>query len=133
MVPPRIPPPVDDVNRPFWTSGPDGPLQIQFCASCDRWVFPATAACPGCGDAPAWRPVSGDGTVFTFTVNRHQYHPEVPPPYVIAIVELVEQAGLRFTTNIVDCDPEAVAIGMPVRVTFEPAGDEAWAPVFRPV
>ena len=76
--------------------------------------------------------MSGRGTVFTFTVNRHQYHPDVPAPYVIAIVELVEQHGLRFTTNIVDVDPEVVAIGMPVRVTFESAGEAAWAPVFRP-
>jgi hypothetical protein len=76
--------------------------------------------------------VSGRGTVFTFTVNRHAYNPAVPVPYVIAIVELEEQAGLRFITNIVGCDPEAVRIGLPVQVDFEPAGEAAWAPVFRP-
>jgi uncharacterized OB-fold protein len=76
--------------------------------------------------------VSGHGTVFTFTVNRHQYHPDVPPPYVIAIVELAEQPGLRFTTNIVDCDPDEVTIGMPVTVTFEPIDGALWVPVFRP-
>jgi len=76
--------------------------------------------------------VSGKGTVFTFTVNRHAFNPTVPVPYVIAIVELVEQADLRFMTNIVDCDVDTVHIGMPVEVTFEPAGDAAWAPVFRP-
>jgi uncharacterized OB-fold protein len=127
-----MPPPVTDVNRPFWTSGPDGPLQVQFCEACDRWVFPAAATCPACSGMPVWRRVSGAGTVFTFTVNRHPYHPDVPVPYVIAIVDLVEQEGLRFTTNVVACDPEVVAIGMPVQVAFEAAGDEAWAPVFRP-
>jgi uncharacterized protein len=76
-------------------------------------------------------PVSGRGTVFTFTINRHPYNPEVEVPYVIAIVQLEEQAGLRFTTNITGCEPGAVFIGMPVEVAFEPAGD-AWAPVFRP-
>ena len=55
----------------------------------------------------------------------------VPVPYVIAIVELDEQAGLRFTTDLVDCDPEEVYIGMPVEVTFEQTG-EAWVPLFRP-
>jgi uncharacterized OB-fold protein len=69
--------------------------------------------------------------VFTFTINRQPYNPDVEVPYVIAIVELVEQTGLRFTTNIVGCSPEDVSIGMPVAVTFEPAG-EAWAPVFAP-
>jgi uncharacterized OB-fold protein len=75
--------------------------------------------------------VSGKGTIFTFTVNRHQYHPDVPPPYVVAIVELAEQPGLRFTTNIVNCDMEALQIGAPVHVVFERAG-EAWVPVFEP-
>ncbi len=69
--------------------------------------------------------------MFTFTINRHQYHPDVAPPYAIAIVELVEQPGLRFTTNIVNCDLDSIAIDMPVRVVFEPAGDY-WVPVFEP-
>jgi uncharacterized OB-fold protein len=123
---------VTDGNRPFWANGPDGPLQVQFCTACDRWVFPPSPTCPGCAGAPEWRPVSGDGVVFTFTVSRHQYHPDVPVPFVIAVVELVEQEGLRFTTNVVGCEPDAVTIGMPVHVAFEPAGDAAWAPVFRP-
>jgi uncharacterized OB-fold protein len=123
---------VNEVNRPFWTSGGAGRLLIQFCVSCQRWVYPPAARCADCEGPLEWRPVSGTGTVFTFTVNRHQYHPDVPAPYVIAIVELAEQPGLRFTTNIVDCDIDAMEIGMSVQVTFEPAGDDAWAPVFRP-
>lgn len=61
-------------------------------------------------------------TVFTFTVNRQAFRPDVPVPYVIAVVELQEQRGLRFTTNIVGCAPEAVWIGMPVTVPFERVG-----------
>jgi len=75
--------------------------------------------------------VSGRGTVFTFTVNRHAFNPTVPVPYVIAIVELAEQAGLRFTTDIVNCAVDDVEIGMPVEVLFERAG-EAWVPIFQP-
>ena len=41
------------------------------------------------------RPVSGQGTVFTYTVNYHAFNPELPTPYVIALVELAEQSGLR--------------------------------------
>ena len=53
----------------------------------------------------------------------------MPPPYVIAEVELAEQPGLRLLTSVVGCDE--VTIGMPVRVRFEQAGD-AWIPVFGP-
>ena len=127
----RIPPPISDVDRAFWTGGAEGRLLILRCPACDRWVHPPVAACPACGGELMAEPVSGAGTVFTFTVDRHPFRPDVPVPYVIAIVELVEQPGLRFTTNIVGCDVDEVCIGMPVQVEFEPAG-EAWVPVFRP-
>ena len=42
---------------------------------------------------------------------------------MIAIVELAEQDGLRFTTDIVHCPVQDVAIGLPVRVVFEQQGD----------
>ena len=119
-------------NRHFWTGGANGELLILRCGACGRWVHPPASACPS-GDGGELVPeaTSGKGTVFTFTINRHPYNPAVPLPYVIAIVELPEQVGLRFTTNIVNCEPEAVTIGMPVRVLFEQY-DEIFVPVFEP-
>jgi uncharacterized OB-fold protein len=52
-------------------------------------------------------------------------------PFVVAIVELPEQAGLCLTTNVIDCPIQDVAIGMPVRVVFE-QHDDVWIPFFRP-
>jgi uncharacterized OB-fold protein len=127
----RLLPPVDDDNREFWTSGASGRLRLPWCAACDRWVFPPTRTCPGCGGGADYRAVSGKGRVFTFTVNHQPYNPEVPVPYVIAIVELAEQERLRFTTNVVGCPPNEVEIGMPVRVTFEQQGD-VFVPIFEP-
>jgi uncharacterized OB-fold protein len=51
-------------------------------------------------------------------------------PYVIAVVELDEQDGLRLLTNIVGCPVEEVTIDMPVEVDFAPRGP-AHLPVFR--
>ncbi|WP_313104063.1 OB-fold domain-containing protein, partial [Brevundimonas sp.] len=75
-------------------------------------------------------PVSGRGRVLTFTINRQAWTPELADPYVVAIVELEEQEGLRFLTNIVNCPAEAVAIGMPVSVVFERVED-VWIPLFE--
>jgi len=36
--------------------------------------------------------VSGQGSVFTYTVNHHAFNPELPTPYVIALVELDDRA-----------------------------------------
>lgn len=74
-------------------------------------------------------PVSGRGTVWSATINRYQWAPELEPPYVLAQVELEEQPGLRLMTAIVDC--EDAPIGMPVSVRFEQSG-AAWIPVFGP-
>ena len=130
---PRIMPPVNDRNRHFWTGGAVGELQILRCQACRFWIHPPVGTCPACGATTlAPEATTGIGTVFTFTINRHPYNPSVPIPYVIAIVELDDQADLRFTTNIVHCEPEAVTIGMPVRVVFE-HHEDVYVPVFEPI
>ncbi|MGE2719597.1 Zn-ribbon domain-containing OB-fold protein [Mycolicibacterium celeriflavum] len=129
---PRILPPIDDTSRPYWTGGAEGRLLIAHCASCGRFFHPPRPACPGCDAAPEFVAVSGRGTVFTYTVCHQQFNPNVPTPFVVALIELCEQTGLRLTANVVDCDPEAVYSGMPVEVRFEQQ-DDAWVPVFAPV
>jgi uncharacterized OB-fold protein len=106
-------------------------LLIERCDTCERWVHPSTGECRACGGALVARPVSGRGTVFTYTVNHHPYNPDVPTPYVIAIVELAEQSGLRVAANIIDCEPDSVTCGMPVdlRPDQRSAGG---APLFAP-
>jgi uncharacterized OB-fold protein len=80
---------------------------------------------------PAPAPASGRGVVHTYTINCHPWEPGLEVPYVVAVVELVEQVGLRVTTNIVDCPPSEVWIGMPVEVVFEQI-DDVFLPLFRP-
>lgn len=128
---PRILPPLDDLNRPFWTGGARGELLIHRCATCQVWVHPPAADCSQCGGTLRPEPVSGRGTLLTFTENHQQYHPDVPPPYIIAIVVLDEQEDLRLPTNVVHADAEALECGQRVRVLFEPNG-EVFVPVFEP-
>ena len=128
---PRIIPPLTDVNRAFWTGGARGELLIQRCESCRRWVHPPADRCT-CGGALRPEPVSGLGSIFTLTENHQQYHPDVPTPYVIAIVVLDEQDDLRLPTNIVNGDIDALDCGTRVRVAFE-RHDDVYVPVFEPL
>ena len=133
--PTRMLPTLTDDNRAFWTGGADGRLHVLWCARCELWVQPPSGSCPQCEGELVPRPVSGRGTVFTFTVNHQPFMPTVPVPYVIAIVELEEQADLRIATNIVNCEPDSVRIGLPVEVRFEAqetAGQKVFFPVFAP-
>ena len=134
-VPVRMLPALDDRNRAFWTSGADGQLRIARCTQCGLWTSPPATDCPDCGGALVARPVCGRGTVFTYTVNYQPFNPSVPVPYVIAIIELEDQAGLRIAANIVDCEPDSVYVGMPVAVRFERHDVDAetvFVPVFAP-
>ncbi|MGE2691388.1 Zn-ribbon domain-containing OB-fold protein [Mycolicibacterium pulveris] len=134
-VPARVLPKLTEQNRAFWTGGADGQLLIARCTKCAMWVHPPASDCPECSGALVAQPVSGQATVFSYTVNQQPFNPAVPVPYVVAIVELVEQADLRIATNIVDCDPDSVRVGLPVEVRFErqDAGDDAvYVPVFAP-
>ena len=118
-------------TSPFWQGGARGVLQIYFCSACGRFFHPPNPMCPNCGSFDvAPRAVSGRGRVVTFTVNRQAWTPELTQPYVVAIVELEEQADLRLLSNIVGCDPGEVAIDMPVSVTFSQIED-IWIPMFE--
>jgi uncharacterized OB-fold protein len=128
----RILPELTKENEHFWRGGEAGELRFLRCLACRTYVHPPAPVCPSCfARELAAEAVSGRGTVYSFTVNHQAWVPNDPVPYVIAIVELDEQAGLRLTTNIVGCAPEAVKIGMRVRVVFEPAGD-VFVPLFEP-
>ena len=131
--PSRPRPDLTPFNEAFWTGGKDGGLRIQRCRECDRWYHPPGARCPRClsGDLH-YDAVSGRGEVFSFAVLHHAYRPGLVTPYVVALVELTDQPGLRVTSNIVGCPASDVAIGMPVAVQFEAMGEGLYAPVFAP-
>ncbi len=107
-------------------------LRILRCADCGAYTHPPLPRCRSCrGARVTLAAVSGRGVVAGFTVNHQQWLADFPPPYVIAVVALEEDDGVRLTTNIVGCPAGDVRIGMAVRVLFEKAGD-VYVPLFEP-
>jgi uncharacterized protein len=120
-------------TQAFWTSGADGRLMIHRCHKCRRWSHPPSPVCRWCHSMEIGPEESvGTGSVLTFTVNRQPWQPESPVPYVIAVVELDDEPGLRLTTRLVNVDPEVTRAGMRVTVCFE-AVEDVWLPLFKPV
>lgn len=76
--------------------------------------------------------VSGRAEVATFTINRQAWQEGLEDPFVVAVVEIEEQEGLRLTTNVVNCGIDEVYIGMEVQVVFDHRED-VWLPLFEPV
>ena len=129
----RILPRVTPENEHFWHGGAQGELRFLRCRPCRTWIHPPMPLCPECESFDlAPEAVSGRAALVTYTENHHPWIPGFPPPYLVAIVEVPEQAGLRLTTNLIDCDVDSVRIGMPLRVVFEEAEDGIYLPLFQP-
>jgi uncharacterized OB-fold protein len=122
----KIPAPaVNPENKAYFDAAAAGKLLVKFCAGCKSYHHYPRAICPFCfSDRTEWREAKGTGTVYTYSVLRRG----VPEPYCIAYVTLEE--GVSMLTNLVDCDFDAVKIGMPVKVTFKPSDGGAPVPMF---
>jgi hypothetical protein len=120
-------------TRGYWEGAGRHELVLQRCKRCGTVQHRPRALCVSClADEIEHFVASGRGSVWTFTVTEQN---QVPPfrdavPYVLAYVELEE--GPRLLTNVVGCAPDAVRIGMPVRVAFRGDADGLATPVFVP-
>ncbi len=120
-------------TKPYWDACRQGRLLLQKCDRCDEYQFYPRGICANCWSSDIrWVESSGKGAVWTFTVTYQNRTPGFSDsPYVLALVELEE--GVKMFTNIVECDPAQVKIGMPVEVTFARATDQISVPFFKPV
>lgn len=121
------------LTGPYWEQARAGRLVLQYCRGCGRTWHPPLPRCPHCHAADiGWRPASGEGTVYSYTIVHHATHAALAGrvPYVIAIVELAE--GPRVVSGIRGAAPEQVRVGMPVRAVFEEVTPEVTLPQFAP-
>lgn len=125
-------PEVTPETRPFWEATAEGRLVLPRCEHCATVIWYPRALCPECGSTSvSWFEASGRGRIHSFTVTRRgQGAYRSAGPYVLAYVELDE--GPRMMTNVVDADPEALAVGQAVTVVFSDTGEGTALPRFRP-
>ena len=110
-------------------------LLILRCERCGYWIYPHRPMCPEC---LSWEvtptEVSGDGSVFMFTLIHQQRDPgegRLAEPMVVAAVELAEQRGLRYLASVVHCPAAAITHDMLVRLVWIER-DGYPAPAFEP-
>jgi len=120
-------------DNAWWWDGVDrGELLIQKCSSCGELRHPPRPMCGEC-QSIAWETVAskGKGTVYSYVVMHHPKIPGYDYPLAVAVIDLDE--GTRFVSNIIDCDPSEVQIGMRVEMKMESVEDDWSLPLFRPV
>lgn len=125
-------------GKRFWDDAEKGIFSIQKCDDCGKTNFFPKKICPHCGSENiGWTESTGKGKIYTFCCEKKEYvklRYGEDEPKIIAMIELDD--GCRYVTNIVDCNPEDVHIGMPVEVAFREVGsegDQFTLPVFKPV
>lgn len=108
-------------TKPFWEAAAAGRFVLPWCQQCRKTHWFPRGFCPHCLSTELdWREASGEGEIYTFSVNR-----TAKQPFVAAYVALKE--GPIMLTNVVDSDPATLAIGRKVRVVFKP--DDGQLPV----
>jgi len=106
-------------------------LEAKKCTGCGKVHFPPRLICDACRcrefeDTTLPR----EGKVLTWTVIH------VPPPrfdleapYVVAIVELED--NVRLTCQVVDCDPDELAVDLPVELVFRRIQEDSQADIIQ--
>ena len=125
--PRKIPAPrVRPESQTFWSAADEGRLVVKKCNACGEVHHYPRDVCPHClSTDTAWLQSAGTGAVYSFsTMGKGE------AAYTLAFVTLDE--GVTLMTNLVDCDPRAVAIGQRVKVVFKPSDGGPPVPMFTP-
>jgi uncharacterized OB-fold protein len=114
----------DEQSAPFWAAAANHVLTVARCSACGVFTMPPDVVCPHCrSTAPnfVFTPVSGRGTVRSWTVMRQSFLPgfDDDVPFVLVDVELAEQTELRMIGRLLDGVDAPLHIGAVVHVEFE--------------
>ena len=107
------------ISAPYWEGLKAHEVRLQQCDK-GHWLFFPRTHCPTCGSRQlSWRAVSGEGTLYSFTVARVPTLPEFTDemPQLLAVVEL--QEGVHINTTMVGVEPSQLQIGQRVRPVFD--------------
>lgn len=126
---------IDHDNKHYYKGLLERRLLINRCRQCATWRQPPRPICPACWSTDI-EPVevSGKGVIHLL-IFLHQGPPapgvDYATPHPVAVIELAEQEGLRFTTTVVNADIGDLHIGMPVTLTWIDRGGSPF-PAFEP-
>ena len=120
-------PEITDFNRPFFDALKNREFVVPKCQDCGDYHWIPYPACRSClSEDLVWAPVSGDATMYTFTVvHRGPGAYEEDVPYVIAMGELIEQPRpCLVIATLVGTPPEELYVGQPLQIAYEDVPSE---------
>ncbi len=117
-------------EQPFYDACARHQLILQQCQDCGHVLFYPRTHCVQChSEQLVWREASGQGSIVSYTVVRRSVSADFEAPYMIALIDLRE--GPRMMSQIIEAEPEALAVGLSVSVDFAAWSEDITLPVFR--
>lgn len=119
-------------SAPFWQGLREHRLLLQRCTCCGKIRHYPRPVCDACYAMEYdWDEASGRGTVHSWTVSHHAFHPgfKTDLPYATVTVDLEE--GVRMQSRLVGASPDRLCLGLPVEVVFEDVTPELTLALFR--
>jgi len=117
----------DPDSEDFWRATEAGRIELCRCRQCGLWHHPPLERCRDCAGETHFEPIQGTGQLHSYIVVRHAAVPGYLDelPYVIGLVELDDQPGLRVVGQLPEVDPAAIEPGSRVQagIGVLPPGD----------
>ena len=112
-------------TEPFWSGLREERVLLQKCDDCGTWIFYPRSNCPSCLSTEIrWHQISGEGTLYTYTVTRQATAPHFVDevPQLIAMIDLDE--GVRLTSTLVADDLNGIKVGSRVKPVFDHVNED---------
>lgn len=124
-------PGLDGLTKEFYAYCKQEDLHFQRCSNCQTFRHVPREMCAHCNSFDwQWQRSSGLGTVYTWTVVERALHPAFMEDTPMAPVVVEMEEGVRLLANMLDCAPDQLEIGMPVRIAYEHVANEVTLPRF---
>jgi uncharacterized OB-fold protein len=117
-------PQVDALSAPYWDGTRRGVLIVQRCGACGRLRHYPQVLCAHCySDRHDWVELCGRGTVHSWTITHHAFHPAFAADVPYALVTADMEEGIRVLGRLDGLAFAEIAVGLPLRATFPPRPD----------
>jgi uncharacterized OB-fold protein len=120
---------------PFWEGTCEGEIRFPKCQDCNRFHWYPSIVCPFCHSPNIkWQALTSQPRLFTWSYVSYPLPViAIRGPLIVILVEFDEAPDLYLASNLVDCQPEEVYIGMPLEVVFQWVNDKLTMPLFKPM
>jgi uncharacterized protein len=131
---PPVPVPTEETAF-YWDAVAEHRLELLRCRSCGHFRHYPRRICDVCLSTDLQpEAVSGRGTLYSYCEVMQGSHPYFAAriPYLIGIIDLAEEPGVRLPTGIVDCVAGDLRCGIAMEVTFREVTPTLTLPFWRP-